>query len=79
MIGWIVGIFFGLVVVVIVVLLVARLITTAKQIGNEARAARPSLERIREATAPLHGVDGVNDQATGLLEAARRARKALGG
>jgi len=79
LIGWIVGIFFGLVVVVIVVVLVVRLITTARQIGNEAHAARPSLERIREATAPLHGVDGVNEQATGLLDAARSARKALGG
>jgi len=79
LIGWIVGIFVGLVVVLIVVLLVARLIITARQIGNEARAAHPSIERIREATAPLHGVDGVNAQATGLLEAARSARKALGG
>jgi hypothetical protein len=79
MTGWIVGIALGLLVVVIVVVLVATLITTASQIRNEAREARDSLERIRQSTAPLHGVDGVNASATGVLEGARAARSVLGG
>lgn len=79
MTGWFVGIALGLVVVIIVVLLVATLITTASLIRNEAREARGSLERIRESTAPLHGVDGVNASAIGVLEGARAARAALGG
>jgi hypothetical protein len=79
MIGWIVGISLGLVVVVIVVVLVATLIITASLIRTEAREARDSLRRIREATAPLHGVDGVNASATRFLDAARAARTALGG
>ena len=79
MIGWIVGLSVGLVVVLVVVVLVATLITTAFLIRNEARGARASLEQIREATAPLQGVDGVNASATGVLEATRAARAALGG
>ncbi|MBA3370903.1 MAG: hypothetical protein M3499_03685 [Actinomycetota bacterium] len=79
MTGWIVGIALGLVVVVIVVVLVATLITTAFLIRNEAREARASLERVGESTNSLHGVDGVNASATGVLEAAKAARKVLGG
>ncbi len=79
MTGWIVGIALGLVVVVIVVLLVGTLIATASQIRREAQEARGSLDQIRQSTAPLHGVDGVNASATGVLEGARTARSVLGG
>jgi hypothetical protein len=79
MTGWIVGIALGLVVVVIVVLLVGTLIATASQIRREAREARGSIDQIRQSTAPLHGVDGVNASATGVLEGARTARSVLGG
>lgn len=75
--GWVVGMSIGVVVVLVVVVLVVTLITAASRIHAQAQQAIDTLQKVAGATAPLHGVDQVNNAAVGILTGAQAARETL--
>jgi cytoskeletal protein RodZ len=74
-----IGLSIGFAIVVAVAALVAVLLTYASRIAEQAGSALLALEQVRENTASLPAVDAVNSHAVAILQAARAARRALGG
>ena len=74
-IGW----WVGLAVTAVVVVLVAATIYLARRIRDQAETVVQALDSVRERTTGLWDVQQTNAVAKGILEAARKARAALGG
>ncbi len=77
--GWWLGLGIGFVVVAIVVVLVASILALATRINRQAQEAIQGLDEGRVTTLPIWDIQKTNNAARGILEAARAARKALGG
>lgn len=77
--GWWIGYIIGAIVVVAVAVLVLLLIITARRIGNIAADATSSLQQAEARTEILWQNQTVNQAAEDILEAAMKARVALGG
>lgn len=77
--GWYVGLTIAFAIIVVVVVIVASILTLANKIGRQAAAAIQALDAGRNNTLPLWDIQKVNDNARGILESARRARRVLEG
>lgn len=77
--GWYFGIAIGFAIIVVVVILVAVILTLAARIGGQAREAISGLDDARQTTLPLWELRTTSKSAEGILEAAKMARRALGG
>lgn len=77
--GWFLGFGIGFVVVLIVVIVVGSILASAAKISKQTTAATEALAAARDNTLPLWDVARVNESARGILNAARKARRALGG
>jgi hypothetical protein len=77
--GWVVGIILGIVVIAIAAAIVTTIILLAARIAGQAKVAEGGVEKVREQTAELDGVDRINDSGVRILHAARALRKAAVG
>jgi len=73
--GWTVGLVLGIVVVLVAAAIVITVVTQARGIAGQARAAVEGFEVVRAQTDALSGVGRINDSGVRILHAARALRK----
>lgn len=73
--GWGVGLVLGVVVVIVAAAIVITIVVLAQRIAGQARAAVAGVEKVREQTDTLDGVNRINDSGVRILHAARALRK----
>jgi hypothetical protein len=73
--GWTVGLVLGIVVVLVAAAIVITVVTQARGIAGQARAAVEGVEVVRAQTDALSGVGRINDSGVRILHAARALRK----
>jgi hypothetical protein len=77
--GWTLGLVIGLVVVVAVVALVTPILVLAYKIGKQGAQINEALQRSRDHTAALAGLNETIDHATVIIGGLQRGRARLGG
>jgi len=73
--GWTVGFILGIVVVVVVALIVIVIVALALRIAGQARTAVVGVQKVKDQSDALAGIDRVNDSGVRILHSARALRK----
>ncbi|MGI9185508.1 MAG: hypothetical protein ACR2GZ_11215 [Solirubrobacteraceae bacterium] len=73
--GWGIGLVLGAVVVIVAAAIVITILVLARRIAQQARTAVAGVEKVREQTEALDGVDQINDSGVRILHSARALRK----
>jgi hypothetical protein len=73
--GWVVGLVLGVVVVLVAAAIVITIVLLAARISKQAQAAARGVEKVREQTESLSGIDRINDSGVRILHSARALRK----
>ena len=73
--GWTVGIALGVVVILIAAAIVITIVRLAQRIAGQAAGAVDGVDKVREQTDGLPGVNRINDSGVRILHSARALRK----
>ena len=73
--GWDIGLALGVVVVLVAAAIVITIVMLASRIAKQARTAVDGVEKAREQTTELAGIDRINDSGVRILHSARALRK----
>lgn len=73
--GWTIGLVLGVIVVLVAAAIVITIVALAMRISTQAQTAVAGVEKVREQTDGLDGVDRINDSGIRILHAARALRK----
>ena len=73
--GWWIGLVLGIVVIAVAAVIVIAIVTLARRIAGQARAAVDGVEVVRAQTDELAGIARINDSGVRILHSARALRK----
>jgi len=73
--GWTIGLILGVVVILIAAAIVITIVRLAQRIAGQAAAAVDGVDKVREQTDGLPGVNRINDSGVRILHSARALRK----
>ena len=73
--GWYIGLGLGVVVVIVAAAIVITIVALASRIATQARTAVQGVEKVRQQTTELAGIDRINDSGVRILHSARALRK----
>lgn len=73
--GWTIGIVLGVIVVLVAAAIVIMIVALARRIEGQAKAAVGGVDKVREQTTGLDGINRINDSGVRILHAARALRK----
>ncbi len=73
--GWTIGLVLGVIVVLVAAAIVITIVVLATRIGGQAQTAVAGVDKVRQQTDGLAGVDRINDSGVRILHAARALRK----
>jgi hypothetical protein len=73
--GWGIGLVLGIVVVLVAAAIVITIVALAARISKQAQTAVAGVEKVREQTDALSGIERINDSGVRILHSARALRK----
>ena len=73
--GWTIGLILGVVVILIAAAIVITIVRLAQRIAGQAASAVDGVDKVRQQTDGLPGVNRINDSGVRILHSARALRK----
>jgi hypothetical protein len=73
--GWGIGLALGVVVVLVAAAIVITIVLLAGRIATQAQTAVGGVEKVRDQTSELSGIERINDSGVRILHSARALRK----